>query len=113
MGGSSRNGGTTFATFTSWLGVTEAILALASNAYTTNCWITASGIIQARTGRPRLCRSDAAILRNYGSYDYFLTSNLSTAWMNTVDNITSLMFHFDGATNFNGQACIYAPSTAL
>jgi hypothetical protein len=102
-----REGGTSFTAGVSWWGGTEAILPLGRNAWSDNGGLLISAVMNAKAVIYRSIRSQWSFERQ-GYTDYNLCGNAMGTWRNSATNITSLVFYFDGASDFHGKLVVFA-----
>ena len=76
-----------------------------NNVCTTH-YITCKTWVHTKSGKARICSSDFIHMRGDGTAG-MLKGEVTGAWNNLSDNITSIVFNFDGATNFQGNIKLY------
>lgn len=101
-----RLGGVSFGTWVGWPSPIENILPL-GQPYYGNDDIVLVGLMNAKTGMNRGIRSSGSI-RAGGYTDRVIDLQVENWWLNTADNITSLILHFGGMNTFTGRVGVYA-----
>lgn len=80
-------------------------LVLGRNAWSHNGHVMIDALMDTKTGRHRVCVSTCLFSSTAASQ--FSNQTMSSVWTDTSANITSLVFNFDGATNFAGNLILF------